>query len=93
MAQTLVNTLTKFDLHENNSDLFINVKQILESRDTETIKQLYDYVKKVCEDKTKINTAATDSQFDKKLTDNIHQFWNNYYTFYDNGNHKNFFTY
>jgi len=71
----------------------MNVKSILESRDQDVIKQFYRYVKDVCENKTKINTSITDSQFDKKLTDNIHQFWNNYYTFYDNGNHTNFFTY
>lgn len=88
-----IDTLTQFDLHSNNPELFSNVKTILESRDQESIRNFYNYVKKVCEDKTKMNTSVTDSQFDKKLTDNIHQFWNNYYTFYDNGNHKNFFTY
>lgn len=93
MSQSLINTLTQFDLHSLNPELFTNVKNILESRDTQIIKEFYEYVKKVCEDKTKINTAVTDSTFDKKLTDNIHKFWDNYYTFYDNGNHKNFFVY
>ena len=89
----MISSIDNFDLHSNNPELFHNVKTILESRNQESIRNFYNYVKQVCEDKTKMNTTVTDSQFDKKLTDNIHQFWNNYYTFYDNGTHKNFFTY
>lgn len=90
---SLIDTLTRFDLHSNNPELFVNVKTILESRDTTLVVDLYNYIKNTCEDKTKISTSVSDSQFDKKLTDNIHKFWNNYYTFYDNNNDNNFFIY
>lgn len=93
LNMSLTDTLTKFNLHEPNPDLFIQVKSILESKKSENIKNLYDYIKQVFEDKTKISTSVTDSCFDKKLTDNIHQFWSNYYTYFDNGNDNKFFIY
>ena len=84
MTQTSLNTLLHFDLHEFNKDLFTNVKAILDLNNTVVVKELYNYIKKECENKTKMDTSVTDSTFDKKLTDNIHLFWDNYYTYFDN---------
>jgi hypothetical protein len=62
--------------------LFNNVKEIMDSRYPEYIRQLYDFIRNDSEKTTLLTISATDDSFNKKLTNNIHHFWNNYYSFF-----------
>ena len=88
-----LNSIKSSNLRENNPMLFNNVKEIMDSRDTFYIKELYDFVKNESERVTLLNVSATDDSFDKKLTDNIHHFWNNYYTFFVGDSKMGFYKY
>jgi hypothetical protein len=60
----------------------------MDSRDPYYIKQLYDFIKNDSEKRTK---STTDDSFNKELTDNIHHFWNNYYSFFVGDSNTLFF--
>lgn len=70
------------NLRDNNPVLFNKVKEIMDSRETEYIKELYEFIRDDSEKRTLLSVSITDDSFNKILTDNIHYFWNNYYSFF-----------
>lgn len=86
-----LNAIKSSNLREHNPILFNNVKEIMDSRDSYYIKELYDFIKNDSERSTLLTVTVTDDSFNKKLTDNIYNFWNNYYTFFVGDSNQYFF--
>jgi hypothetical protein len=86
-----LNAIKSSNLREHNPILFNNVKEIMDSRDPEYIKELYDFIKNDSEKRTLLTISISDDSFNKNLTDNIHQFWNNYYSFFVGDSNTMFF--
>jgi hypothetical protein len=86
--QYTLNRIKSSNLREYNPILFNNVKEIMDSRDTEYIKELYDFIRNDSEKRTK---SISGDSFNKNLTDNIHHFWNNYYSFFVGDSNTLFF--
>jgi len=86
--QYTLNQIKSSNLTEHDPILFNNVKEIMDSRDPYYIKQFYDFIKNDSEKRTK---STTDDSFNKELTDNIHHFWNNYYSFFVGDSNTLFF--
>jgi hypothetical protein len=86
--QYTLNRIKSSNLREYNPILFNNVKEIMDSRDPEYIKELYDFIRNDSEKRTK---SISDDSFNKNLTDNIHHFWNNYYSFFVDDSNTLFF--
>jgi hypothetical protein len=77
-----LNSIKSSNLREKSPILFNNVKEIIDSRDPYYIKELYDFIRNESEKTTLLTVSVKDDSFNKKLIDNIHHFWNNYYTFF-----------
>ena len=86
--QYTLNQIKSSNLTEHDPLLFNNVKEIMDSRDPYYIKELYDFIRTDSEKRTK---STTDDSFNKELTDNIHHFWNNYYSFFVGDSNTLFF--
>jgi hypothetical protein len=86
-----LNAIKSSNLREHNSILFNNVKEIMDSRELYYIKELYDFIRDDLERSTLLTVTVIDDSFNKKLTDNIYHFWNNYYTFFLGDSKKYFF--
>jgi len=83
-----LNSIKSSNLREHNHILFNNVIEIMDSRDPDYIKELYDFIRYDSEKTTLLTVSITDESFDKKLTNNIHHFWNNYYSFFLDDSNK-----
>jgi hypothetical protein len=88
-----LNSIKSSNLRENNPVLFNNVKEIMDSREPDYIKELYDFIRDDSEKTTMLTISVTDDSFNKKLTNNIHHFWNNYYSFFVGDSNTVFFKY
>jgi|LakMenE01Jun11ns_1017448.scaffolds.fasta_scaffold9479036_2 hypothetical protein len=86
--QYTLNQIKSSNLREHDPVLFNNVKEIMDSRDPEYIKELYEFIRN---DSEKRANSITDNSFNKNLTDNIHHFWNNYYSFFVGDSNTLFF--
>jgi len=86
--QYTLNRIKSSNLTEHDPLLFNIVKEIMDSRDPYYIKELYDFIRTDSEKRTK---STTDDSFNKELTDNIHHFWNNYYSFFVGDSNTLFF--
>lgn len=86
-----LNAIKSSNLREHDPILFNNVKEIMDSRVPEYIKELYDFIKNDSEKRTLLTISISDDSFNKNLTDNIHHFWNNYYSFFVGDSNTLFF--
>lgn len=86
--QYTLNRIKSSNLREHDPVLFNNVKEIMDSRDPEYIKELYEFIRN---DSEKRANSIIDNSFNKNLTDNIHHFWNNYYSFFVGDSNTLFF--
>jgi hypothetical protein len=84
-------SIKRSNLYEIDPILFNETKRILDSKDSYYTKALYDFIKEKSEQTTNTfwrqNIKDTENEalfdHDKKLTEFIQKFWDNYFTYFD----------